>query len=562
MNSTPPPSQQSDRSELAHSSTAQEQQTVNENENENEEPLIRTRPLYANNKSAQPTRVHQHWHQQENQPHQQIHQVQHHQQLHLSQYGRQPPAGQNVGGSPLSFIPTSALLYPSYPGYPVANFQTEFTAPLSPASSFHSPTPSTHSLSPPPLGAMSSISSGSNAYRVKRKATTVTHDSSASRKRPSSSSLQSSELKTQQGMSGRAPSFSFKKEHETCIARQMALPENWPILTARGKARKDRRSKRDVFADIARELNKKFTTEESKLKIGESQVKNKVEAMYRIFCKECTFYNSTGNGDKPGGLTLDEQMNYRCHYFFILFEAGSISDDGEIVVHDNESFVPPMMRQASAKVDVQNNVEDVEWSDTEGSTNEDNDGYNDDDGNNGGDDDVGSSDHGRRATSVASTVASIKSTKSTKKSNQETLSAPPKTKGPQQNDITQVVDFMREAENKKMEIENKKMEIENKKMEVERIRIKMEEEREKRRLKMEEERHAIYKRERELELRGRELELQERELKMALEKRKLQSPERDPSINFNLKNVFAFRSRSNSASPTRSGTAHNNSQGF
>ncbi|KAF9898801.1 hypothetical protein BX616_003593 [Lobosporangium transversale] len=134
-----------------------------------------------------------------------------------------------------------------------------------------------------------------------------------------------------------------------------------------------------------------------------------------------------------------------------------------------------MTRRASVKVDVvQNNVEDVEWSDTESSTSEDND-ENNDDGNNGGDDDVGPGDYGRRATSAASTIVTIKSTKSTKpimKSNQETLSAPPKTKGSQQNDIIQVVNFMRETEKTKVEMIIKKMEIE-------RIRIKMEEEREK-----------------------------------------------------------------------------------
>ncbi|ORY96096.1 hypothetical protein BCR41DRAFT_426752, partial [Lobosporangium transversale] len=107
----------SDRSELDHSSTAQEQQTINQNENENEAPLIRTRPLYANNKSAQPTRVHQHWHQQQEiQRHQQIHQFQHHQQLHLSQHGRQRPVVQNVGGFTSLFHPNLRSTLSIQPG--------------------------------------------------------------------------------------------------------------------------------------------------------------------------------------------------------------------------------------------------------------------------------------------------------------------------------------------------------------------------------------------------------------------------------------------------------------
>ncbi|KAF9112907.1 hypothetical protein BGX27_002614 [Mortierella sp. AM989] len=385
----------------------------------------------------------------------------------------------------------------------------------------------------PPRGAMLSIPSDSGHSDVKvsgqhsqtnskRKST---HVSSASHKRPSSSSLQSSDSMTQQGTSGRAAPFSYSRVHELYIAEQMALPENWPVLSARGKMKKNRRSKRDVYVDIALEFNKKFTAGERAVEIDENQLKNKVENMYRTFYSCLVFYKKTDELD--GSPSLYDLVLTKCHYFFILYEVGAQTDE-DIVIRDNESYCSSLTRQASTKVVVQHDIENPDWSDTGNSSNDG------DDGN--GDVDDGSSDYGRR---ILSDTMSVTSTNPAKKSKQQIPSAQSKKKGQPQPDIELVVEFLREVEEGKQEIER-------------------------RRLVMEEERHALYRKERELKLRNRELEIQEREIKVALERKKLQeSLKNDKAKGSSNRYRVSFynNSRSNSSSPTRSATRRN-SQDF
>ncbi|KAG0349198.1 hypothetical protein BGZ54_004420, partial [Gamsiella multidivaricata] len=156
---------------------------------------------------------------------------------------------------------------------------------------------------------------------VKRKAAFSDPSSSlAPRKRLSPSPEATSSQQTPG--TGRAQAFVFIIAHEAFIAEQMAHPDNWPVLTALGKNRKHKRSKKDVYADITEKFSNRFTTQDCTVTLGENQMKNKVDNMYRIFKNELKRYDTTGNGNTPNGPTLNEETIGRCHYFFTLLNAG------------------------------------------------------------------------------------------------------------------------------------------------------------------------------------------------------------------------------------------------
>ncbi|KAG0254454.1 hypothetical protein BG011_005779 [Mortierella polycephala] len=73
-----------------------------------------------------------------------------------------------------------------------------------------------------------------------------------------------------------------------------------------GKAKKHSRSKKDIYASIAVQFSERFDSEEHPVALGETQLKNKIETMYRVFYQEEIYFTSTSNGDIVGPQTRDD----------------------------------------------------------------------------------------------------------------------------------------------------------------------------------------------------------------------------------------------------------------
>ncbi|KAF9432948.1 hypothetical protein BGZ76_010108 [Entomortierella beljakovae] len=189
------------------------------------------------------------------------------------------------------------------------------------------------------------ISQSSN----KRKSTP---SNSTPRKRAATSS-QPPGSRTHNSISGRALPFTFTKTYE---------PKKPP--------KRQRRSKKEIHSDVANEFNKKFTTGNLIIDLGASQMKNKIDSMLRTFANELVIYKGTGNGDIPDGLTLDEEMVSRCHYFFVLYEAGPHTNV-DVIVRNNESCASSSTKSRSSAITVQHDDDQTQgWTD-DGSSSDD-----------------------------------------------------------------------------------------------------------------------------------------------------------------------------------------------
>ncbi|KAF9421796.1 hypothetical protein BGZ76_003932 [Entomortierella beljakovae] len=127
--------------------------------------------------------------------------------------------------------------------------------------------------------------------------------------------------------SSRAHPFKFTKPHEAFIAEQITFPGRWEILTGQKSKELQHRSKRDVHIEVTTEFNKNFTTSEQVMDLSETQIRNKIDSILRIYSNELIFFKSPASRDLPeDGSTLEELMLSKCHYFYILYQASFPND--------------------------------------------------------------------------------------------------------------------------------------------------------------------------------------------------------------------------------------------
>lgn len=254
----------------------------------------------------------------------------------------------------------------------------------------------------------------------------------------------------------------------------MATPENWHILDGKSRTKIHQHTKRDVHLEIVHDFNKKFSTE-----VGENQIKNKIDTIYRTFINEQIFYLSTGNGDSFGTPELDNIMLDRCHFFFILYEVGNQTEDS-ITVRNGQSYQSSSTRRANADAVTSQTSTDDSDLESDTSSSEDDSGEEEEQGE--------SSKQKRRSTSA--------STSTLKKSRQR---QPSKGEGSVHPDMRALMKYVRQVTKREV----RKVLIEDWKVELEK------------------EKHLHYTKERSIELREREMRLREWDLQLREREKRL-----------------------------------------
>jgi len=94
----------------------------------------------------------------------------------------------------------------------------------------------------------------------------------------------------------KATQFNYSTDQDKYLAEIFSEEETWALLNGPGEKNSYYANKSTVRGDIARRFNKKFSTDNNPMSIDESQIKNKLTSMQKMWRIGLKIFQATGNG--------------------------------------------------------------------------------------------------------------------------------------------------------------------------------------------------------------------------------------------------------------------------